>query len=130
MNIESVDDCLRFQSDLDSLQEWCSGRKFSLNAAKCRSLSFNRNKKQIGFDYCIRIELERVEEIKDRGDVETTISKSARVLGFIKRIFRVITLIRHCLYRWSDRILSTWFMSGHLIRSSTRRELSVSNIVC
>jgi hypothetical protein len=51
MTIESVDDCHRFQSDLDRLQEWCSGRKFGLNAAKCKSIYFNRNKKPIRIDY-------------------------------------------------------------------------------
>jgi hypothetical protein len=38
MTIESVEDCHRFQSDLDRLQEWCSRRKFGLNAAKSKSI--------------------------------------------------------------------------------------------
>jgi hypothetical protein len=71
-----------------------------LNAAKCKSISFNRNKKPIGFDYPIEgYELEHVEEIRDLGvifdtrmsflsHVETIISKSARMLGFIERISR------------------------------------------
>jgi hypothetical protein len=68
MNIESVYDCHRFQSDLQRLQEWCSGRKLglTLNAAKCKPITFNRNKKLIGLDY--RIERhEFVEEIKNLG---------------------------------------------------------------
>jgi hypothetical protein len=73
MTSESVDDCHRFQSDLDRLQEWCSGRKFGLNAAKCKSSYFNRNKKPIGFDYRIGgHELEHVEEIKDLGFILDT----------------------------------------------------------
>jgi hypothetical protein len=49
--IKSVDDCHRFQSDLGRLQQWCSSRKFGLNAEKCKSISLNRNKKLIGCDY-------------------------------------------------------------------------------
>jgi hypothetical protein len=41
----------------------------------------------------------------------------------------IITLIRHCLYRWLNRILSTRLVSGLLIRSATRSELSASNII-
>jgi hypothetical protein len=59
---------------------------------------FNINKKPVGLDLRIEgHELERVEEIKDLGvildtkmsflsHVETIISKSAKMLGFIKRI--------------------------------------------
>jgi hypothetical protein len=64
-----------------------------LNAAKCKWISVNRNKKPIGGH-----EHEHVEEIKDievvldtrmsfLSHVETILSKSARMLGFIKRIY-------------------------------------------
>jgi hypothetical protein len=81
MTIESVDDCPRFQSDMNRLQEWCSERKFSLNAAKCKSIYFNRNKKPIGFDYRIGgHELEHVEEIKDLGVILDTTPKKINML--------------------------------------------------
>jgi hypothetical protein len=96
--IDGVDDCLRFQSDLDRLQDWCQTNKFDLNVGKCKTITFSRCKKPI--EYVYRIgghELERVEEIKDLGvyldrkmtfltHIETIISKSARMLGFIKRL--------------------------------------------
>jgi hypothetical protein len=71
-----------------------------LNAVKCNSISFNRNKKPIEFDFHIGShELEHVGEIKHLevildtrmsflSHVETIISKAARMLGFIKRIQR------------------------------------------
>jgi lipid-A-disaccharide synthase-like uncharacterized protein len=34
MTTESVDDCYRFQNDLDSLQEWCSRKKVRLERCK------------------------------------------------------------------------------------------------
>jgi hypothetical protein len=69
-------------------------KKLSLNGAKWKSISFNRNKKPIGGH-----ELEHFERIKDLGVimdtrmsylsyVETIISKSARIFGFIKCISR------------------------------------------
>jgi Reverse transcriptase (RNA-dependent DNA polymerase) len=98
MTIDSLDDCHKFQTDLNRLQEWCSSNKFDLNAAKCKTISFRRNKKPIDFVYHIGgHNLERVNEIKDLGvfldsrmtllnHIETIIAKSSRMLGFIKRI--------------------------------------------
>jgi hypothetical protein len=39
----------------------------------------------------------------------------------------IITLIKHCLCRWSDQILSSRLVSGPIIRFANLRELSVSN---
>jgi hypothetical protein len=72
----------------------CRSGKFGLNATKCKSISFNRNKKPIGFDYRIEgHEFEHFEETKDFGGildtrisflshVETTIFKSASMLAY------------------------------------------------
>jgi hypothetical protein len=92
MTIESIDDCHRFQSDLDRMQDWCFGKKFDLNAAKYKSISFNINDYSSGGH-----KLEHVGKIMDLGVIldtrmsflshtEKIISKSARMLGFIKRI--------------------------------------------
>jgi hypothetical protein len=84
---------------IDRFQECCSRIKFGLNAAKCKSNSFN------GFDYRIGgHELERVEEIKDLGVIldtkmcflshlETIISKSTRMLGFISAFLGSLMII-------------------------------------
>jgi hypothetical protein len=64
MTIESLDNCHKFQTDLNRLQEWCSSNKFELIAAKCKTISFRRNKKPIDFVYHIGgHNLERVNEI-------------------------------------------------------------------
>ncbi len=98
MRIYSLDDCRKLQEDLDRLHEWCRLNKFDLNAAKCKSISFSRNKKPIEHSYSIGGQnLERVEEVKDLGlyldtrmtflnHIETVVTKSSRMLGFIKRI--------------------------------------------
>jgi hypothetical protein len=80
----------------------CIKTLFDLNAGKCKckSISFRRNMRPNEFVYSINgTALERVDEIKDLGvimdgrmsflpHIEATISKSSRMLGFIKRISR------------------------------------------
>jgi hypothetical protein len=82
------------------LSEWCRSNKFDLNAGKCKSISFRRNMRPIEFVYSINgTALKRVDEIKGLGvimdgkmtflpHIEAIISKSSRMMGFIKRISR------------------------------------------
>jgi hypothetical protein len=96
ITVEAVEDCQRFQSDLDRLNEGSLVNKFDLNAEKCEAISFLRNVGAVQFDYRISgSALGRVEEIKDLGvlldsrmtylcHIEAVISKSTRILGFIK----------------------------------------------
>jgi hypothetical protein len=98
MTIRYIGDCQLFQRDLDRLGERCRSNKFDLNAGKCKSTSFRRNMWPIEFVYSINgTAHERVDEIKDFGvimdgrmsfwpHIEAIISKSSRMLGFIKRI--------------------------------------------
>jgi Reverse transcriptase (RNA-dependent DNA polymerase) len=98
MPIKNIEDCHKFQTDLDRLKEWCARNKFDLNVNKCKVITFSRGKTPIEHVYRIGgNELERVVEIKDLGvyldrrmtflnHIETIIAKSARMLGFIKRI--------------------------------------------
>jgi hypothetical protein len=68
MTIKSIGDCQPFQRDLDRLGEWCRSNKFSLNAGKCKSISFRRYMRPIEFVYSINgTALERFAEIKDLG---------------------------------------------------------------
>jgi hypothetical protein len=99
MTIKSIEDC--FKGILTVWEsEWCRSNKFDLNAGKCKSISFRHNMRSIEFVYSTNgTALERVDEIKDRGvimdgrisflpHIEAIISKSSRMLGFIKRISR------------------------------------------
>jgi hypothetical protein len=96
MTIKCIGDCQLFQRDLNRLREWCRSHKFYLNSGICKSISFRRNMRLIEFVYSIDgMALERVDEIKDLGvimdgrisflpHIEAIISKSSRMLGFIK----------------------------------------------
>jgi hypothetical protein len=100
MTIKCIKDCQLFQRDPDHLGEWCRSNRFDLNAGKCKSISSRRNMRPIEFVYSNNgTALERVDEIKDLGvimdgrisflpHIEAIISKSSRMLGFIKRISR------------------------------------------
>jgi hypothetical protein len=79
-------------------------------------------------------ELERVKEIKDFGDyldrkmtflthIETIISKSAKMLRFIKN-FGTLTRWKHCMSRFYGRISNTPPVSGLLTRLATLKESS------
>jgi hypothetical protein len=82
------------QQDLDRLQGWCREKKYDLNAGKCKSILFSCGSKPVMFQY--DSDLEHVDVINDLGvlvdsrmnfvnHIESIMSKSARILGFIKR---------------------------------------------
>jgi hypothetical protein len=59
-----------------------------LNARKCKSISFSCGSNPVMFQYAIgHSDFERVDVINDPVDhIESIVSKSAKILGFIKRI--------------------------------------------
>jgi hypothetical protein len=98
MRVSSTDDCRLFQQDLYRLQGWCRQKKYDLNDGKCKSISFTRGSIQLMFQYVIGdSDIERVDVINDLGvlvdnrmtfvnHIESIVSKSARMLGFLKRM--------------------------------------------
>lgn len=99
-DISSTSDCLVLQSDMDRISEWCVLNKISLNIAKCKVISFCRKKTTLNHHYVIDGSiLERVEKMLDLGvlldcklnfklHINSVISRSNRMLGFIKRSAR------------------------------------------
>jgi hypothetical protein len=77
-----------------------------LNAGKYRAIAFRRNVRAVQFDYRIGgSAFGRVEEIRDLGvrlysrttlscHIESVISKSSRMVGFIKRVSREFIIIK------------------------------------
>jgi hypothetical protein len=99
------------------LQGWCHGKKYDLNAGKCNSISFSRGSNLVMFQYIIDdSDLERFDVINDLGvpvdsrmtfvgRIESIVSKSARMLGFIKRIKRCMWLLSaSCVWSRIERI--------------------------
>jgi hypothetical protein len=59
-------DCLKIQSDLNRLVEWCEAKALELNVGKCKSIMFSRLRHPIEFSYMLGgIILDRVDYIND-----------------------------------------------------------------
>lgn len=95
--INSLNDQLLLQADLDRLAEWCQSFKLNLNISKCCHISFFKGSKKFDTSYSINGKnLKYVSKIKDLGVifqedlsfVEHIISitvQSSKMLGFILR---------------------------------------------
>ena len=95
--IQCISDCLRLQSDLNRLFEWCSTWKIHLNLTKCNFIYFSNKRNKIDFVYRLGDHvIEKVDVIKDLGvyfssnmifryHIEKTVSSSLRMLGFVYR---------------------------------------------
>lgn len=96
-SIQTVDDCLLLQEDLNRLASWCQHNLLDLNVSKCQSLTCLRCINPITFNYQINnVELENVNFKKDLGvildpqltfnsHVDYIVSNAFRMLGFIRR---------------------------------------------
>ena len=97
MPVKNTNDCLKIQSDLNSLLKWSVKWKMSFNASKCKILSITRKKSLVNFNYTMNKEtVERCYNIKDIGveidhkldwseHIRTIVKKSNRIMGLIKR---------------------------------------------
>lgn len=95
--IDSVNDALLLQKDIDSLCDWCNTMKLNLNISKCKSLSFHRKFKPIVHEYYINNSpLSKITEHKDLGvtftqnmsfnkHIDLIIAKANCMFGFMKR---------------------------------------------
>jgi hypothetical protein len=91
--ILTPDDCLKLQHDLDNLSLWCINNGLNLNVAKCKKITFLRNKNNINFNYNILGEnLPNLSSINDLGinfqsnllfttHIENICSKALKTLG-------------------------------------------------
>jgi hypothetical protein len=92
--------CLKIQSDLDRLTEWCIGNSLPLNVNKCKTLAFTRAFSPVSVSYVLNgIVLERVNTTTDLGvildsklffreHIDSEVNKGSAMLGFIKRLSR------------------------------------------
>jgi hypothetical protein len=91
-------DCLKIQSDLNRLAEWCKANALELNVDKCKSSTFSRLRSPIEFSYMLGvIILDRVDSINDlgvimdtkmsfTGHIDVTVGRALAMLGFVKRL--------------------------------------------
>jgi len=86
------------QLDFNTLCEWCSNNKFTLNTKKCQIMTFSRARVISSFDYNLNGEplLRTMGAIKDLGiyfdpklkfdcHITNIANRSNKILGFIRR---------------------------------------------
>jgi hypothetical protein len=96
--VSGFQDCLKIQSDLNKLSEWCDRNSLLLNVAKCWIITFARPRHPVGFSYILGGSvLDRVSSINDFGVimdekmtfleyVDVIVTKAFAMLGFIRRL--------------------------------------------
>lgn len=117
MGIETMEDCVNLQHDLDRIHAWSVENKMEFNTAKCIQMTFGRMRRPIEFQYRLgQDRITRVVSIKDLGvtfdqqltfhDHIVTLTKECyQRLGFVLRNSRdfrnmeVVKLIFSALVR-------------------------------
>jgi hypothetical protein len=62
----SRQDCIKIQSDLNNLSEWCERNSLFLNVDKCKTITFVRTRYPVEFAYMLAgTVLDRVSSIND-----------------------------------------------------------------
>lgn len=107
--INSSNDALLLQDQLNIFAHWCDDNRMVLNASKCSVITFTRKRSTISFDYNLsNTSLSRSSSIKDLGvvldcqlsfieHISYTVSKASKVLGFVFRVakhFRQVSCLK------------------------------------
>lgn len=104
--IDSLQDAIHLQSDLNRLSDWCHRNRLPLNVQKCCCASYYRKKNPIEFNYNIEgCALKRGREMRDLGvvfnreltfnpHVDTTVSRAYSVLGFVMKACKDVHEVR------------------------------------
>ena len=116
--VNSLEDCLSLQSDLDRISQWSNTWKLKFNSEKCIVLSFARVLK---YDFPYNLNntiLNRATEFNDLGltvsnnlswkrHIAQIVSKANRLLGFIKRTLGFRAPVKSKLFLYNSLIRST-----------------------
>lgn len=96
--VNSLNDAIALQNDIDLLTEWCNRNYMFLNVNKCKVMNYHRKNRPLKFSYCIgSVPLVNVSQTCDLGvnfvsnlsfskHIELIVSKAKSMLGFLKRI--------------------------------------------
>jgi hypothetical protein len=94
--VSGFQNCLKIQSDLNKLSEWCYKNSLLLNVGKCKTITFARSRHPVEFSYLLGgTVLDRVRFINDLGvimDKKITFSEHVDVL--VKNAFAMLGFIR------------------------------------
>jgi hypothetical protein len=114
--VSGFQDCLKIQSDLNKLSEWCYSNSLLLNVDTCKTITFARSRHPVKFSYKLSgTVVERLSSTNDLGvimdekmifskHVDVMVAKAFAMLGFITRLSLEFT-DRHTLK-------SLWFVQN------------------
>jgi hypothetical protein len=98
--VSGFHDCLKIQSDLNKLSQWCDRNSLLLNVGKCKTITFAKSRHPKKFSYMLGgTVLDRVSSINDLGvimDERMTFSEHVDVI--VAKAFAMD-------FRWSLEIL-------------------------
>jgi hypothetical protein len=96
--VSGFSDCLKVQSDLNKLLEYCDRNSLLLNVGKCKTITFANSRHPVKFSHMLSwTVLDRVSSISDLGvimdekmtfseHVDVMVAKAFALLGFIIRL--------------------------------------------
>jgi hypothetical protein len=114
--ISGFQDCLKIQSDLNKLSEWCDRNSLLLNVGKCKTITYARSRHPVKFSYMLGgTVLDRVSSINNLGvimDEKTTFSENVDVM--VAKAFAMLGFIRRLLLEFRDlyTLKSLWFVQN------------------
>ena len=97
MKINNLNDCIKLQQDINSINNWCTQNFLSFNTDKCYCFTFTLKKQLIHYEYRIgNSTLKKPELIKDLGvtfdsklsfdvHINNIVNSAFKMLGFLKR---------------------------------------------
>lgn len=103
--VESLENCLELQSQIDIVQRWCGANNLPMNVSKCKVCSYTRRSESLLYNYTYdSISLIRCNLIKDLGilfdsklsfgdHIQHIASSALKMLGFIIRNCRCFSNI-------------------------------------
>lgn len=103
MKVNTIEDCMKLQEDLDRLSLYYLTNRITVNVAKCAHIQFTRRKNPIDYNFKLNnVSLNKVYSVKDLGvyldskltfnsHFEYIVNKAYKNLGFIIRVTRDFT---------------------------------------
>jgi hypothetical protein len=102
--VKSPHDCLLLQSDINSVNDWCTANTMRLNAAKTRVVSYTRKTNFLSYKYQLcHNTITRTSSIKDLGVFfDSKLHFHSHVDNLFSECIKLLGLIRSITYRFSS----------------------------
>ncbi|CAG9090697.1 unnamed protein product [Plutella xylostella] len=93
--ISCQDDQIRFQQDINNVEEWSRENKLSFNGSKCCVITFSRSKNPVQHQYTLGgSPMERVTSVRDLGVRMTSdLSFKEHITGVCKQAFKTLGFV-------------------------------------